>query len=190
MSNSRKECRKTSREQQIISAFLNLVKDNNYATISITQIMNQAHITRTYFYQFFDNKQALAQEAFFSLIKTVFDNLSDAIINTKKINRQNTLNAVTFMLEHKSEMLLLISFQSKDFNFQTEFQDRISTIIRQQINSANNQSPQNLDYFANVFAASMMATISWFLQRDNVNATTVVNLIDSCVSKGMASIIE
>jgi Transcriptional regulator len=179
-----------SGEKQIIAAFLSLLKQQKYADISISDVMTQAQMTRTYFYQFFDNKSDLVREAFFSYIAKILESFSKAFLNSGQIDHQSTYEAVNYMLDHKDDMLFLISIQSANFNFQSEFQDRIKKLVKQQIITQTRQSNQKIDYFVEIFSSSAMTTINWFLHQDNVEAQTVVEFIETCISKGLMSILK
>ncbi|MCP0886589.1 TetR/AcrR family transcriptional regulator [Ligilactobacillus sp. WILCCON 0076] len=177
-------------ENKIIQAFLTLIKNNDYEQISITQIMQEAHLTRTYFYQFFDSKNDLAREAFFLIVADILDSLSTSFIDKTKINDLSTLKGVELFLTHSSEMKLLLSFQAKNFNFVAEFKERIKKIIKQQVLLKSSAPTYKIDYFSELFAVSALTTISWALKQEQISAEIIVDLIDNCVSNGLLSIIQ
>ena len=177
-------------EEKIITAFLSLLKEYDYKQISITQIMQKAHLTRTYFYQFFDSKTDLAREAFFSIVADILNSLSVAFIDKTKIDNVSTLQGVKLFLNHSSEMNLLLSFQAKDFNFVAEFKDRIKSTIKKQVLLKFDAPAYRVDYFSELFAVSALSTISWALKQEHISAEVVVDLIDNCVSNGLLSLIQ
>jgi AcrR family transcriptional regulator len=59
-------------QDKIIHAFLDLLASNNYEQITITEVMNHCRLPRTYYYEFFDNKGDLAQEAFYTTMYPIF----------------------------------------------------------------------------------------------------------------------
>lgn len=177
-------------KEKIISAFLNLVKKNPYSKITISQIMSTANMTRTYFYQFFDNKQSLTRETLFSVLKDFFDYLDITFDKDKQVNYQNVLKGVDFLFKHKKTIQLLIDVQDSNFNLQTEFQYEIKALIKQQIVRSNKRTTYEEDYFAEIFSVSALTTISWFLTNNKITSQEVTELIIKCVSTGLLSILE
>ncbi|MCI1632702.1 MAG: TetR/AcrR family transcriptional regulator [Liquorilactobacillus nagelii] len=176
-------------EDRIIQAFLDLIQKKSYQKISISEIMQQAQLTRTYFYQFFDSKTDLAREAFFALVADILKYLSRAFINQTTVDDQSTLAGVNFFLDNASKMRLLLSFQIENFNFVVEFQNRIKEVIQQQVHQNSNASTQKIDYFAELFAVSALTTISWALKQPKISAAEIVELINTCVSDGLIKLI-
>ncbi|MFT9452388.1 TetR/AcrR family transcriptional regulator [Liquorilactobacillus ghanensis] len=176
-------------EKKIIQAFLDLLQQKDYSQISISEIMRHVHLTRTYFYQFFDSKADLAREAFFVFVADILEYLANAFINQNKVDNRNTLAGVNFFLNHADQMRLLLSFQTPNFNLVNEFQERIKAIIKKQVQTSSKAPANRIDYFAELFAVSTLTTISWALNQPNITATEIVELIDTCISDGLIKII-
>lgn len=84
-------------QEKIIHAFLNLLANNDYEQITITKIMGQCRLPRTYYYEFFDDKDDLAQEAFYTTMYPIFHLFAESFKPDGTINRQTaTQGSVTW----------------------------------------------------------------------------------------------
>lgn len=176
-------------ENKIIVAFLALLEEEDYEKISVSQLMNRAQLTRTYFYQLYTDKSELAREAFFSLVKEYLTGISQAITANGTANRESVRQGMQFINDHRKEMQLLMRVQKGQFNLLAEFQGRIKDIIKEEISQLPSTSDLTLDYFADLFSASTITTLNWFLTHDNIPTDEMIRLATSSLSQGITSIL-
>lgn len=176
-------------ENKIIAAFLALLQEEGYQKINVSQLMNRAQLTRTYFYQLYTDKSELAREAFFSLVKEYLLGISKAILANGTANRGSVQQGMQFINDHREEMQLLVHVQKGRFNLLTEFQERIKTIIKDEIRHTRSTPEPTLDYFADLFAASTVTTLNWFLTHDDIPTDEMIRLASISLSQGITSIL-
>ncbi|ANZ61108.1 TetR/AcrR family transcriptional regulator [Secundilactobacillus paracollinoides] len=176
-------------EDHLITAFLDLLAVEDYNKISVSQLMNRVHLTRTYFYQLYSDKSELAREAFFSLIREYLLGISQAITKNGTANERAVQQGMQFISVHRDQMQLLMQVQKGDFNLLTEFQDRIKTIIVAEVSKSRQVSAPVLDYFSDLFAASTITTLNWFLTHDEVSTDEMIRLASTSLSQGVVSIL-
>lgn len=177
-------------EEKIISAFLELIKNECYSKVSIAEIMRKAKLTRTYFYQSFDSKCDLARKSLFSIIDELLEPLSHALINGEKIDHDQILRAISFVNQHKSTMLTLIFYQGPEFNFQGEIKNWLKDKITQQIKTKPQRDIQNDDFFAEMFATSLVKMIDWFIHQETVGPEQMSDLVERSLSSGLISVLD
>lgn len=176
-------------EEKIIATFLTLLKQEDYAQINVTQLMRHVHLTRTYFYQLFADKRELAREAFFSLVQEYLIGISRAITVSGQANLASVRQGMTFVAAHKEEMRLLMRVQTGHFNLLVEFQDRIKAVLKARIVKTQTTSPRDLDYFLDLFTASTVTTLNWFLTHDDVSTDDMIRLVNTSLSCGISALL-
>lgn len=176
-------------EKKIITAFLALLEEEGYDKINVSQLMDRVHLTRTYFYQLYTDKSELAREAFFSLVKTYLIGVSQAITANGTANQESVRQGMQFISNHRDEMQLLMRVQNGQFNLLTEFQGRIKTIIKDEVGKTRSTPEQTLDYFADLFSASTITTLNWFLTHDDIPTDAMIRLAGDSLSQGITSIL-
>ena len=85
------EERKAERRSRIVRAAIRLYGANGYANVGVRAICAEAGLTERYFYQAFENSEALAIAAFQGLSRILLDNLETAIL--PHTDRRAQLNA-------------------------------------------------------------------------------------------------
>lgn len=183
-----KRGRSMNSEEKIIATFLRLIETECYSKVSIAEVMREAHLTRTYFYQAFDSKCDLARKALFSIIEELLDPLAHAIAGGG-IDHEQLLQALVFVHAHKARMRTLIFYQGPEFNFQGEIKRVVKATALRQIKAQPHRTVQNDDFFAEMFAASIVAMLDWFIHQPAVTPEQMSALVERSLTRGLFAVL-
>ncbi|MFC6260610.1 TetR/AcrR family transcriptional regulator [Levilactobacillus fujinensis] len=177
-------------EDKIIAAFLDLLAEQPYAKLNVRTIMSHAELTRTVFYEYFDNKDDLARVTLSTLLEGVILRASKVFTPNRTMNTATTLASLQVLRDHRHEIRLLFAVQQGEVHLRAEFQQQVANLIRAQVQQYWPQTPaRKVDYFAQLFASSMITTILWFFQHEDATEAEVVAAIDTCVFQGMSGLL-
>lgn len=115
-------------KQDLYSAFFELLKQKNYAQITIKDIIQLAECSRGTFYAHYNNKDDLLNEIIHFLFKKMVKAYRSSYINKASINIQSLVDEPFNLLNHfmhygEYYQLLLGN------NIQIDFRDRITNVI-------------------------------------------------------------
>lgn len=177
-------------DDKIMQAFLTLLMSTPYEKLSVRTIMAQAGVTRTVFYVYFDNKDDLARETLATQLEDVILRVSQAFTSARTMDMQTTAESLRLLRSKQAIIRRLFAIQRKQLHLRAEFQDQVAQSISAQVRRYwPNTPPRQQDYFAQLFAASMIATILWFFQHQDVSEADLVQVINTCVFQGLAQLL-
>lgn len=175
---------------KIIAAFLRLLKQKPYAKISVNQLTKEVGITRTYFYQLFDNKEALAQAALYSIVRQILGKFTSSFANATatRLDHQSIADGIRLIRDRQGELKLLLAIHHGKFSLTAEFQHQLAQMVMRGLTS---RFPQNdrLDYGVHVFIVATMETISWMLDHPGVPTAQIVQMVDDFSGRGMLTML-
>ncbi len=113
----KKEDRRIRRSRKLLQdALIHLLRRKLLAKIQIKEIVNQADVSRTTFYQHFETKEQLL----FSLIEDLFDNINTAVFHHDAIKEEplDIVKLLTFSYEqwllYSEELKWVLQIENKD----------------------------------------------------------------------------
>lgn len=171
---------------KIITAFLRLLKQTSYSKISINQLTAEVGITRTYFYQLFDNKDSLAQAALFTIIQQILTAFTASFddVNHNRLNHQSIVRGITLIRSRQDELGTLLAVKQGPVNLNADFRHQLTITVTRALSRHFPQNSQ-LDYVVHVFIAATMETIDWTISHPNITTSQIVKMVDDFTGKGM-----
>jgi AcrR family transcriptional regulator len=132
-------------------AFIELIKDRGFHSVSVKDIVDYAAYNRSTFYVHYHDKIELAED----LLHSMFQGLEDSVgkpyvpghkVYTAKLNVPS-FNIVSYIYEHRN-FFELIKFEDTLPGLHTRFPQTILKIYKEQfIFETINNLPVNMDYF-------------------------------------------
>jgi len=175
-----------------MTSFFELLAEEAFEAINVRQIMRQAELSRTLFYQYFDSKQDLALSALGELVSQVAQHVTPTRMNNQDIRlyKQQTFQTMTTILMNRSHFQLLMQIQGSRFNLLGKFQEQLKAIIfarlAPQYPAVN---PVYIDYYADLFANSLLTTLQWYFEHPDFSLEKLVDFIADGIFRGLFSII-
>ena len=179
-------------KEKIVASFFTLLDGEPFATINVRQLMAQAQLSRTLFYQYFDSKQDLALYALEKLVAQIARHVTPTRVSSQDIRvyKQQTLRTLNEILTQKNRFELLMQVQGSQFNLLNEFQKQLKEQILSQL------APQypavdrtQIDYYAALFASSLLTTLQWFFEHADFSLAKLVDFIADGIFHGLFSVI-
>lgn len=159
--------RRVSRTKNIIfEAFNNLLMNKNYSKITIQEIIDEANIGRSTFYNHFETKDDLLNGLCIDLFEHVFISGSTPECDHNfPANRGNLKDQISHILYHlqnkKKNMIGLLSSDSGEF-FYSYFRLHFSKWVRENTKFNNNGIPEA--FLVNHITGSLIETIKWWIK--------------------------
>jgi AcrR family transcriptional regulator len=171
---------------KVIAAFLDLLQQDSYQHISINQITAKAGITRTYFYQLFDNKKDLAEEALFSIVQQLLAAFASSFrqADNTHLNWPSIVQGITLIRHQQTALAALLAVNSNMINLSARFQERLAKTVTDALSQRFKPSIQT-DYGVHVFIAATMATIKWTIDHPDIPVPTIAKMVDNFTGNGM-----
>ncbi|MGI6535514.1 MAG: TetR/AcrR family transcriptional regulator [Eggerthellaceae bacterium] len=140
----------------ITAALFDLMEDEPFYKITITQIASRAHVARQSFYRNFESKEAIVEEFFQSMYE---DNLAHARgDNLMSFNEDMILLILRSLKEHKREILLL-----NENGFANRNLDMVTMFVIQVAGEVPTSSTDS--YLIYYFAGALYNTLLEWLRR-------------------------
>lgn len=165
-------------ERKIFNAFYALLKEMPIAEINVKLITDKAGVNRTYFYDFFDDKYDLINQALVDINQPIFNLYIQAYGEKNHQNYKNKVKQSIIYINRHAQLLQQMFLANND-NTQllNSFQKRlISAIKRKTTTSDVNQA--TLDYFSFVYSSATLATIKWMVFHKELPIEVQIGLID------------
>lgn len=153
-------------------SLLNLMKLNSYEDITVTDISNNADLSRRTFYRFFKNKNELLEYYFSKIVKEYIKILNERIeyfsyIDNKEITLQKLIDIFfEFWWNHRNDMRILIK-QGLFTNLFLNNADSFSEIYKKFKMPWHINDNVDLKYVIDFFIGGYMNIISHWLISDN-----------------------
>lgn len=149
-------------ENRVINSFLKLLKQHPYTKISVDQIMLAAGISRTYFYQLFDNKDDLAEAALYSIIDEILQKFTSSFTAASQtsLHYPSITAGITLIREKQHELQKLLQVRHGHFNLNHCFQNLLAKTVH---DALIQRYPDDiyLDYAVSIFVTASTETIHW-----------------------------
>lgn len=176
---------------KIVATFLKLLRKKPYSKISVNEITQEVGITRTYFYQLFDNKEALARVALYSIVRQILAAFTTSFANSKagRMDHRSIVKGITLTRQYQSELNSLLSIHHGSFDLSKEFQDQLQQMVLKGLGTRYRSSIK-LDYAVHVFIAATMETIHWIIDHPDVPTDQIITMVDDFSGRGMMTMLQ
>lgn len=178
-------------ENRVINSFLELLKKQPYSKISIDQIMLAAGISRTYFYQLFDNKDDLAEAALYSIIDKILQKFTSSFTAASKtsLHYPSITAGITLIRERQHELQNLLQVHHGQFNLNRRFQNMLAKAVH---DALIQRYPDNidLDYAVSIFVTASTETIHWTINHPDVPNHQIVEMVADFTNHGILNMLN
>lgn len=180
-------------ETKIQIAFLNLLDEYEYSEISISQIMATANLNRTIFYTRYDSKDNFLEVFLNDFMVPIIKNLNLSLESPYFGNELNEISAsFKYIKEKRNVIKKILAIKNTSFMPYEVMKNSCYKIVYKQINKqAIKKEAEIVELFAHLFAASLMVSITWYLEHtEKVSSYQVARLVTNCLDLGLISIVK
>ena len=154
----------------IFDAFERLLAQKKYSKITIKDIIDEADVGRTTFYEHFETKDALLSEMCADLFHHIFSSDSDPDSSHDfPLSQGDSRTVVTHILYHLREgrrsMVRLISGESSEtflFYFRSYLYEMVLPFLMQEIRQTSPKVPE--DFLENHICGSFLNMVQWWIR--------------------------
>ncbi|MCR8657390.1 TetR/AcrR family transcriptional regulator [Paenibacillus endoradicis] len=162
--------RRNRTKDHIKIAFIKLIKEKGYHSISIKDIVDCAAYNRSTFYVHYQDKIDLSEDLLTSMIQGLEDSVGKRYVPGQTIYTDKldipSLNIIAYIYDHRN-FFELIKINDTLPGLHTEFPQSILKIYNEQfIFETINQIPVNMDYFKRYTAYGFYGLILNWIQTD------------------------
>ena len=160
----------------IFSAFERLLAQKKYSKITIKDIIDEANVGRTTFYEHFETKDALLSEMCHNLFHHIFSNEADRDgSHNFPLSQGDSRTVVTHILYHLQDgsqsMLRLMTGESSEtflFYFRSYLDEMVLPFLTSGMERKNQCLP--VDFLENHISGSFLNMVRWWV-RDGMKET-------------------
>jgi AcrR family transcriptional regulator len=184
MTNKKVDLRIVKSKRAIRYAFLELIREKGYATITITDIANKAMINRKTFYMHYESKEALHNE----LINEVLDILAPTLEGIKYLSgtqqRVYLRGLLQRLMDNKDAFETMYNDSTSDV-FVTQLKQRIrrDLMVNSQIEAKTLGTSFTPELLTEAYFSIFMVFVHWWLNTDNISANELLDMIINFFSK-------
>lgn len=169
-------------EEKINRVFLDLLNEKDFNSITISEISRKCNITRTYFYQFYTDKNELATITFLNINEELFREFAKTFssLNNHQVYFESILQGMIQI--HKNAEILdkLLTIVGPNLDLTKYFEKYLSKNIRQQLlKNRPKEDEAKVDYFLSVFATGTVTTILWIIKHKEISAYQEAEWLDN-----------
>lgn len=176
---------------RIQQALISLLQTKSYQSLTISSIMAEAQLPRTSFYNFYDSKDDLAQAVIMTTLSKDFDYITQKFRTRNEDDRVTTIGLADLLNKQETiTQLWKITAEREDMKQQLKaaFRTSIQSAVQKKWPGVD---PENLSYFANLFAACCLETITWSLDRSKpIDPDRMAQLVNTCLYDGMIQLLK
>lgn len=154
----------------IYQAFINLLHQKSYESITVQEIIDLADVGRSTFYAHFDTKEALLEEVCQDLFQHTF---------LERDHGKDLFEATTHIFQHfqKNQDKIATLLLSKNIYFtnrlKIELENYLFPMIQEQLLQKKSQLPE--PFLRNYVTSTFVETVSWWLQQKKTLPETVIS---------------
>ncbi|MGC6173706.1 hypothetical protein [Lacrimispora sp. 38-1] len=174
------------------TAFIFLLGQQDYNSITIKQITKAAGMNRTTYYLFYNNKLELARD----ICNTFLDDYIEIFMKSfggYDINTKVLIKDAFYNLRKNKKMLLgLWSIQESSFSPYVQMQESIkNSIYDYLVNHHIKMLYEGSElFFAELYAANVMATVKWWITNEDYSFESIYQTIYVCTEKGVLQLLK
>ena len=155
-------------KQNIRAAFFDLLKERGLDKLTVREILEAAQINRATFYRYYRDKYDLAEQ----VTKEYTDELMGLIEPrfNEKNSREETFAIIysvyNYIRNNRGEILILWENEGSVIHLQKDMEDLLYSLCLSRLEKENADAAIEREYTATIYAALVMATIRWNIERD------------------------
>ena len=172
--------RQRKTREAIFKAFEKLLSEKNINKITVNDIIAEADVGRTTFYDHFETKDALLKDLNDELFCHVFDCMNNSGNDHKHIFFCNAPDSVFLHLfqhiyKNDNHILELLSCQNNDI-FLMHFKNRLKDLIESKFEMLANHVADDLpkDFWINHIANTFVETVRWWLYNKRLQSPDTI----------------
>lgn len=172
--------RQARTRQAIIDAFVTLLKKNNYAKISVKEIIDEANIGRSTFYSHFETKDDLARQICDELFEHIFSHVippcSTHNFSDVPQSAETRITHILYHLRDKRQYYLGIIKHEDGALFLHFFRDYMQEKISIKTTGSYQEFTQRVpeDFMINSLTSSFIGMIHWWFKNNMQQEPEVV----------------
>lgn len=180
--------------QKLHQAMTQLLKIQEYEKISVAGIAKEADLNRTTFYLFYSSKEELIYDICDTFLDEYIEIFMDSLDkNGKEQEIMVCQRAFENLSKHEKVIKALWNIQEKEFNPYRIMEKSVAKTVYQflQKNNIQMKNGGQADFFANLYAANVMATVKWWIYNyQDFTISYVYGVIKDCEEKGLLFLLE
>lgn len=180
--------------QKLHQAMIRLLKNQEYEKISVAGIAKEADLNRTTFYLFYSSKEELIYDICDTFLDEYIEIFMDSLDkNGKEQEAKGCQKAFENLSKHEKVIKALWNIQEETFNPYKIMEKSVAKTVYQFLEEENIQMKNGgqTDFFANLYAANVMATVKWWIYNyQDFTISYVYGVIKDCQEKGLLSLLE
>jgi AcrR family transcriptional regulator len=180
--------------QKLHQSMIRLLKKQEYEKISVAGIAKEAGLNRTTFYLFYSSKEDLIYDICNTFLDEYIEIFRDALDkNAKEQEEKSCQKAFENLSKHEKVIKALWNIQEKTFNPYKIMEKSVASTVYQFLEKEKIQMKNGgqADFFANLYAANVMATVKWWIYNyQDFTIGYVHGVIKDCHEKGLLSLLE
>ena len=162
--------RQQKTRKAIFDAFSTLLGRKNYAAITVQEIIDEANVGRSTFYDHFDTKEsllrALCGELFDHIIQSALDSAhTHGLYSEETAPDSVCLHMLLHLQENSRNIMCLFSGENNEL-FMRYFREGLREVARKTIMNRYPSSSIPEDLMADHIAGSFVTLLTWWIQHD------------------------
>ena len=159
----------------IFQAFISLLDTQNYSSITVQDIIEEANVGRSTFYAHFETKEALlkdlCKELFDHIILTAMDKLdTHGLYACTDAPNSVILHILKHLQENDNNILTLLSCRNNEF-FLRYFKSGMEELVRARFLTENRRcTGVPADFLINHISGSFVEMVQWWLEGGRVQS--------------------
>ncbi|GAB6926275.1 TetR/AcrR family transcriptional regulator [Paenibacillus sp. JCM 10914] len=162
--------RKNRTQEHLKSAFIKLIKEKGYHTVTVKDIVETAAYNRSTFYVHYQDKIELAEDLLTSMLLGLEEAVGKPYIPGHKVYTANlgapSFNIIAYIYEHR-DFFELVKYEDTLPGLHTKFPQTFVKIYKERFRFETiDQIPVNMDYFKRYTAYGFHGLILNWIQND------------------------
>lgn len=174
-------------------ALIDLLEEKPYTDISIREITDRAGRSRTTFYLFYSSKDELACDICDVFLEDCTKHLIAFLQTGNQDSRELLIQAFEMLKARRRVVLGLWGIKTLEDSPYLRMQSALYTSMLQSLRAGNRKMKFDgeLEYYSELFAASAMASVKWWLGHcDSYSAEYMAFCVSTCIQNGAIKLLE
>lgn len=162
--------RRNRTKEHLKSAFIKLIKEKGFHSVTVKDIVNTSAYNRSTFYVHYQDKAELAEDLMTSIFQGLEESVGKSYIPEHKVYTANlnapSFNIVAYIYEHR-DFFELIKYEDTLPGLHTAFPQTLLKIYKEHfIFETINEIPVNMDYFKRYTAYGFYGLLLHWIRND------------------------
>ena len=178
-------------EKELCKCFIRLVNEVGYSKINISLLTRETGINRTTFYLYFSDKSELAEYICYTFLDEYYQILARSLSLHDRGKMYSTImEAFDNNRKNAETIRALWSIHEAGFAPYLIMQKGMCDTIIRSLSDDQGLDPLNIEFFAESFSASAMATARMFIRNGCRDQEQIVNNICTACYEGMSAVLR